>query len=65
MRINKGGSGGFGGDIDGFDGPVGGFGGVGLGWSVIVRIRITEVGGFSGLRMQRLSWAAGWSWAVW
>ena len=26
--------------------------------------RITEVGGFSGLRMPHLSWAAGWTWAV-
>ena len=55
MRINEGGSGGFGGDIDGFDGPVGEFGGAGLGWFMMVRIRITEVRGFSGLRMPHLS----------
>ena len=57
MRINEGGWGGFGGDIDGFDGPVGGFGGVGLGWFVVARIGITEVRGFSGLRMPHLGGA--------
>ena len=65
MRINEGGSGGFGGEIDGFDGPVRGFGGAGLGWFVMVRIGITEVREFSGLRMPHLSRAAGWSRAVW
>jgi len=61
VRINEGGSGGFGGDIDGIGGLVRGFGGAGLGWFVVVRIGITEVRGFSGLRMPRLSWAGGWS----
>ena len=64
MRINEGGSGGFGGDIDGIGGLVRGFGGAGLRWFVVARIGITEVRGFSGLRMLHLSWAAGWSWAV-
>ncbi len=49
MRINEGGSGGFGGDIDGIGGLVRGFGGAGLGWFVVARIRITLVRGFSGL----------------
>ena len=48
MRINEGGSGGFGGDIDGFDGPVRGFGGAGLRVGM-VRIWIYGIRGFAGL----------------
>ena len=65
VRVNGGGSGGFGGDIDGFGGLVRGFGGAGLGWFVVVRIGITEVGGSSGLRMPHLGWTGDGVWAVW
>ena len=51
MRINEGGSGGFGGDIDGIGRLVRGFGGVGLGWFMIIRIGIYWIRGFAGLGM--------------
>ena len=51
--------------IDGIGGWVRGFGGAGLGWFVVVRIGITEVRGFSGLRMPHLGWTGDGVWAVW